>query len=118
MFSKLCHHRVAVTQLSRMGRLGSRAFSTEGAAAVDKLKGALEEYRAKHYSQCIPTRFKKDIVRAAKDEKSEHVAIEGLEKVMANIGASQKVSRNDMEIIFSEIGESGRISTEKMFKLI
>ena len=70
------------------------------------------------YAQCIPSRFKKDIVRAAKDEESEHVAIEGLEKVIANIGASQTVSRNDMEIIFSEIGESGRISTDKLFKLI
>ena len=70
------------------------------------------------YSQCIPSRFKKDIVRAAKDAESEHVAIEGLEKVISNIGASQKVSRNDMEVIFSEIGESGRISTEKMFKLL
>lgn len=70
------------------------------------------------YSQCIPSRFKKDIVRAAKDTESEHIAIEGLEKVLNNIGASQKVSRTDMEIIFSEMGESGRISTEKMFKLL
>ncbi len=70
------------------------------------------------YAQCIPTRFKKDIVRAAKEDESEHIAIDGLEKVIANIGASQKVSRSDMEIIFSEIGDSGRISTEKLIKLI
>jgi hypothetical protein len=70
------------------------------------------------YAQCIPSRFKKDIVLAAKDAETEHVGIEGLEKVIVNIGASHKVSRNDMEIIFSEIGESGRISTDKMFKLL
>ena len=70
------------------------------------------------YTQCIPSRFKKDIVRAAKDDDSEHIAIDGLQRVLANIGASQKVSRNDMEIIFSEIGHSGRISTEKMFQLL
>ena len=70
------------------------------------------------YAQCIPSRFKKDIVRAAKDKETEQVGIEGLEKVIVNIGASHKVSRHDMEVIFSEIGESGRISTEKMFKLL
>jgi hypothetical protein len=70
------------------------------------------------YAQCIPSRFKKDIVLAAKDAETEHVGIEGLEKVIVNIGASHKVSRHDMEIIFSEIGESGRISTDKMLKLL
>merc|ERR1712071_644933 len=86
-----------------MGNMQYRAFSSEGLQAFDKLKGALEQYRVDNYSQCIPTRFKKDIVRAAKDSESEHVAIDGLEKVIVNIGASDKVSRYDMEIIFSEI---------------
>ena len=30
-----------------MGRMGSRSFSSEGLEAVDKLKGALEQYRVK-----------------------------------------------------------------------
>ncbi len=48
MLSKLCHHKFSATQLSRMvGVSGSRAFSSEGLAAVDKLKGALEQYRVK-----------------------------------------------------------------------
>jgi len=70
------------------------------------------------YAQCIPSRFKKDIVLAAKEAETEHVALEGFQKVMANIGASHKVSRHDMETIFSENGDSGRISTERMLKLL
>ena len=70
------------------------------------------------YAQCIPTRFKKDIIRAAKEAETEHIALEGLQKVIANIGASSKVSRHDMELIFFENGVSGRISTEQMLKIL
>mmetsp|Transcript_18242 Transcript_18242/g.42014 ORF Transcript_18242/g.42014 Transcript_18242/m.42014 type:complete len:124 (+) Transcript_18242:206-577(+) len=104
-------------------RSSSRALSTEGREAHDRLKGAFELYRAKHYAQCLPSRFKKDVVRAAaKDSSSEVVAVGGLERVISNIGASDKVSRRDIEVIFSEIGGVGddpeRISTESMFKLL
>jgi hypothetical protein len=71
------------------------------------------------YSQCIPSRFKKDIVCAAKEKETEHVVIEGLQKVVANIGGAQQVSRHDLETIFSEVGSSdGRISCEQMMKLL
>jgi hypothetical protein len=71
------------------------------------------------YSQCIPSRFKKDIVCAAKEKETEHIVIEGLQKVVANIGGAQHVSRHDLEMIFSEVGASdGRISCEQMMKLL
>jgi hypothetical protein len=48
MFSKF-YHRAAVAQLSRLNAapVRSRPFSTEGHQAVDRLKGALEQYRVK-----------------------------------------------------------------------
>ena len=71
------------------------------------------------YSQSIPSRFKKDIVCAAKEKETEHVVIEGLQKVVANIGGTHQVSRQDLETIFSEVGSSdGRISCEQMMKLL
>eukprot|EP00536_Pseudo-nitzschia_multiseries_P003953 jgi/Psemu1/323233/estExt_fgenesh1_pg.C_630024 len=119
MFSRtIC--RFGSTQLVRAnaGVRQTRSLSTEGVAAVDKLKGALEEYRARNYAQCVPSRFKKDIISAAKEGETEQVALEGLQKVIVNIGAANKVSRHDMELIFSENGVSGRISTDQMLKLI
>ena len=81
-------------------------------------------FRSRSYSQCLPSRFKKDVVRAAKDAGAAEgqVAVAGLERVVANIGASDQVSRNDIETVFRELGgaggASGRISTENMFKLL
>eukprot|EP00537_Pseudo-nitzschia_pungens_P012595 CAMPEP_0172389846 /NCGR_PEP_ID=MMETSP1061-20121228/6635_1 /TAXON_ID=37318 /ORGANISM="Pseudo-nitzschia pungens, Strain cf. pungens" /LENGTH=119 /DNA_ID=CAMNT_0013120079 /DNA_START=183 /DNA_END=542 /DNA_ORIENTATION=+ len=119
MFSRSIY-RFGTSQLVRVnpGIGQTRSLSSEGIAAVDKLKGVLEEYRARNYAQCIPTRFKKDIIRAAQEVETEHVALEGFEKVISNIGASNKVSRHDMELIFSENGVSGRITTEQMLKLL
>mmetsp|Transcript_26144 Transcript_26144/g.57584 ORF Transcript_26144/g.57584 Transcript_26144/m.57584 type:complete len:121 (+) Transcript_26144:118-480(+) len=120
MIPQLCFNRVVATQLSRVHlyNVQTRVLSTQGVEAFDKLKVALEQYRVQNYAQCIPTRFKKDIVLAAKEAETEHVALEGLEKVILNIGASHKVSRHDIEMIFSEIGVSGRISTDTMLKML
>lgn len=120
MFSRAFYSRVGSSQLIRAnaGVLQARSLSSNCIAAVDKLKVALEQYRVENYAQCIPTRFKKDIIRAAKEAETEHIALEGLQKVIANIGASSKVSRHDMELIFFENGVSGRISTEQMLKIL
>ena len=69
------------------------------------------------YSQQFPRRFQKDIVKAA-TEKSRHqpssssiswlnvpaVSVEGLERVLENIGASHLMSRSELDGIFREIG--------------
>jgi hypothetical protein len=70
------------------------------------------------YTQELPTRFKKDIVRAAKVDETEFVAFEGLERVISNIGASSSVSRDDVETIFLELGENGYIPAESMMKIL
>ena len=78
----------------------------------------------------MPSRFKKEFISAAvsKDEvsKNEVVTIDSLFAVMTNIGASpQKVSRKDMETIFSDINAGGveqqppgTISKERMLQLL
>jgi ribosomal protein L20A (L18A) len=70
------------------------------------------------YSQEMPSRFKKEIVSAAKERNEEIILIEGLERVLHNIGASHKISRSEMEVIFNELGVSGYIPAERMVGLI
>jgi len=62
--------------------------------------------------------MKKEIIRAAKAESDDRVVLEGLHKVIVNIGVSHKVSREDVETIFSEIGQDGYIPAERMLKMI
>ena len=47
MFAKAFCSRIGAAQLFRMnnGLVQTRSLSSEGIAAVDKLKGALEQYR-------------------------------------------------------------------------
>ena len=86
--------------------------------AVERLRDALESYRQKHYTQETPSRFKKEIVRAAKQDESERVVLEGLQRVIVNIGLQHKVSRQDVETIFREVGDQGFIPAEQMLFMI
>mmetsp|Transcript_30141 Transcript_30141/g.39449 ORF Transcript_30141/g.39449 Transcript_30141/m.39449 type:complete len:135 (-) Transcript_30141:408-812(-) len=106
----------------------SRPLSTRCAASIEKLQTVLEEYRQVHYSQCMPSRFQKDIVNAAikavgdsqkiaADKKA--IVPEGLERLLQNIGKSNRLSQSDISLIFSEYGEgSGVIPSDKMFRLL
>jgi hypothetical protein len=71
------------------------------------------------YAQEIPSRFKKDIVRAAKQDKTDRVALEGMQRVIANINMQHRISRSDMETIFRENGgETGAIPAERFMNII
>ena len=59
------------------------------------------------YVHELPSRCKKDVLKAAANGRSDSVITrEGIETLLINIGAENKVSRKDVEIIMSEIGES------------
>jgi hypothetical protein len=54
----------------------------------------------------MPSRFKKDLARAASTSANQYVVhIDGLEKVLKNIGAENKVSSHDVRTIFAEVGD-------------
>lgn len=70
------------------------------------------------YAQCMPSRFKKDLLSAMAD-KGDRVALDGMQRVLANINMADRVSRSDMEIIFKEIGGNAEaISKENLMKII
>jgi hypothetical protein len=71
-------------------------------------------------AQTIPSRFKKDIVRAAKqDETDARVGLEGMQQVMANINMEHRMSRSKIQTMFCEIGgEKGAIPAERCMNLM
>jgi hypothetical protein len=92
--------------------------------AVEKLRAALEEYRQQNYDREIPSRFKKELLKAATTTpldaaaKSEVVAMDNLQRVLANIGAENRLTRNEIRCIFEELGNGKEIPAQSMIKFI
>merc|ERR1719491_812395 len=69
-------------------------FSTHCQEAVERLKGALEEYRVHNYQQELPTRFTKEIIKGCSltstatgtHTNNNNIAVEELEQLLRNIG--------------------------------
>lgn len=71
----------------------------------------------------MPSRFAKEVVKAAckaqGNENENKIGIEGLERVLNNIGASNRLSRSDISLIVSEYGEEqGAIRSDQMSRLL
>jgi hypothetical protein len=62
-------------------------------------------------------RFKKEVVAAAKDSENK-VDLERLQNVLNNIGASQKMTQEELRLIFAELGDAGAIPAERLVKLL
>ena len=69
------------------------------------------------YTQELPARFKKDITKAAVVH-DDFVGVDGLERVLMNIGAQQRLSKEDLNLIFSEMGQGGEIPASRFIQLI
>ena len=59
------------------------------------------------YSQEFPTRFRKDVIKAACKKSSESssnlVSAEGIQFILDNIGAGDQMSRSEIELRLREI---------------
>lgn len=119
--------------------VAQRHLSTTCAQSLDKLQSIFEEYRTVHYSRELPTRFRKDITRAAVTSTSSRqlsisatsskkalISVEGIESVLKNIGQDHRISRTELEGLLREVGgaaQSGEperffMSDEQMIELI
>jgi len=89
-----------------------------------RLQDALEEYRSANYSRELPSRFKKDIVIAAQTFSAGTVAssvvvTHGLNQVLENINLQDKVSAQDVDVLFAELGEgTGAIPVDVMMEIL
>ena len=70
------------------------------------------------FTREIPSRFTKEIVRAAKS-KNDRIALDGMQQVLININMQHKVSEREMETSFREMGgTSYQIPADRMMKLL
>eukprot|EP01083_Nonionella_stella_P114800 339746_1 len=81
-------------------------LSTSGVIAVEKLRNVIETYRRENYVHELPSRCKKDMLAVADKNKDGRIPVEGIETLLRNIGASDCMSRAEIETILSEEGES------------
>ena len=105
--------------LSRGGVLAKRHSSwlTTILLSLELISLSLE---LSSYTQDIPSRFRKDVVAAAKDKATDDaITLKGLQRVLANIHMQDKLTAQEMEIIFREMGgTSGSIPADSIMKMI
>uniref|UniRef100_A0A7R9ZJA9 Uncharacterized protein n=1 Tax=Craspedostauros australis TaxID=1486917 RepID=A0A7R9ZJA9_9STRA len=98
--------------------------TSQGSLVLRRLQDALEEYRSANYSRELPSRFKKDIVIAAQTFSAGTVAssvvvTHGLNQVLENINLQDKVSAQDVDVLFAELGEgTGAIPVDVMMEIL
>ena len=75
------------------------------------------------YTQELPTRFKKELLQAAcrtsSTDNNDRIVQEGMQRVLANIGASDRVSAAEIKSIFDELGnDKGEIVSQKLMQIL
>jgi len=83
----------------------------------------LASSNANSYAQELPTRFRKEIVRAAKTgstpASAATVGYDGFQRVLMNIGADeQQLSPRDVKLIFEELGDGREIPVSSIERII
>eukprot|EP00978_Attheya_sp_CCMP212_P001266 scaffold2617_cov42-Attheya_sp.AAC.3 len=69
-----------------------------------KLFTVLNEYRKTNYTQTLPSRFLKEVLAATDSNKDGLITVEELEQLLNRINASDKMSQDDLNDIFAELG--------------
>lgn len=100
----------------RVSAVQARFLSTQGETALRKFQQVMQEYRIANYSQCTPRRFKKEVVAAAKDSENR-IVLANLQKVLNNIGAGQKMTDEELQLIFAEVGDANGIPADRLATL-
>lgn len=69
------------------------------------------------YTRELPSRFKKEVVRAA--ATNDRIVLDGMTRVLANIGAENGLSAKEMKVIFDELGNSaGEIPAHRLVQIL
>ena len=69
------------------------------------------------YAQELPSRCKKEIIQAADTNGDGLIGVDALTTLCENIGASS-VSRDDLQQIINELGDSSKIGVDKVMKTV
>jgi hypothetical protein len=105
--SQQSHSSILVVTVPAVPSRRAFASTVDGSEAITKLKAVFEEYRRKNFSQTIPPRFKKEMVTAADKNKDGMISVAEIEALLDNIGASEKLTRAEVEHCMKEAGVTG-----------
>jgi hypothetical protein len=117
----------AAARVAVASAVQSRALSGQGIVAAEKLRNALEEYRLENYDREVPSRFKKDILKAAavhggkvsrNGEVEAVVAMDSLKRVLGNIHMENRLTQQEMQALFEELGNGKEIPAQNIIKFI
>jgi hypothetical protein len=79
-------------------------FLAKLSPARKKFFQILHEYRNKNFNQSTNTRFFKMIIDAVDVNKDNVITKEEYQKLLQNIGAEEKMTKEDLDAIFDELG--------------
>jgi predicted amino acid dehydrogenase len=87
---------------------------------VEKLRCLLEEYRLENYTQELPGRFKKEVIKAAtqRQESADRIALGSFSQVLMNIGCQNRLTNTEIQCIFEELGNGKEIPTKNLTKIL
>jgi len=61
------------------------------------------------YAQTVPSRFRKEVISAADEDKDGQLTAVEIEHLLKNIGASDKLSKDELDHIMNELGVKSKI---------
>eukprot|EP00814_Leptocylindrus_danicus_P002913 CAMPEP_0116005266 /NCGR_PEP_ID=MMETSP0321-20121206/1072_1 /TAXON_ID=163516 /ORGANISM="Leptocylindrus danicus var. danicus, Strain B650" /LENGTH=98 /DNA_ID=CAMNT_0003473679 /DNA_START=787 /DNA_END=1083 /DNA_ORIENTATION=+ len=89
--------------------------------AAQKLKCIFEDYRQQNYSDELPSRFKKQMIQAMlrRSQRADgRILIQEIERVLDNIGASDRVTKSELEDVLIEADQEyaaeGAVSVQRI----
>ncbi|GKY93802.1 hypothetical protein MPSEU_000347400 [Mayamaea pseudoterrestris] len=113
---------MSTSSLSAAVVISPMSSTDDADAAVEKARKLFADYRETHYRQCLPSRFRKEVMQAAVTDpakQADRIDMEGLRRVFANIGAINQITAAEMQLVFKELGnELGEIDVPRFKRLV
>ena len=110
------NHGISATSLARSfaDQKTFEELSNELSPGRKKLMGLLNEYRNKHFTQSIPSRFVKEMINALDSNHDNVVTMEEYQTLLKNIGADDKMTSDELKECFDELGVEGVIPVQTL----
>lgn len=120
--SRIFLQRFAPAMTKTPATMASRAAFSTNSVPAQKLRSVFEEYRVNNYSDELPSRFRKHIIKEIEEPDHGTCLVDNLNRILGNIGRQDAfLSTEEMNTLLHDAGlsENNRyIPVEKMMKLL
>mmetsp|Transcript_28046 Transcript_28046/g.40132 ORF Transcript_28046/g.40132 Transcript_28046/m.40132 type:complete len:154 (+) Transcript_28046:170-631(+) len=73
-------------------------------AAISKLHQVINTYQKENYQMTVPSRFRKEMIKATDKNQDGMISVEEMEAVLKQIGAGEQLTHEEIEQIMAEAG--------------